>query len=627
MMTTAKTHTVSDDHDIIIPGVTIEQHYTQTIGNASSVVVTLGSDSSSELDVETNISKSNKTIEIAKGSVIRRVSTTESVGFSPNVQLTEEPLDIFKRAVKLRRMDALREHLESSWSLYLTNTGGQTDFQELLPVLVCGPSVFFITFPLNKDLHSHYTVYYEHEDGTKESYQSSSTLLDEILQILATIHTLKCIKPRTDVTLKPKVFLVGTHKDQLEPSKVKERIQEIDKQLRDRIIQTSLFSQGSIEFADGPDKLIFVVNNFDKDDSDFQKIRHALQTVVERSEEFTIRCPSTWLIFSLILRAKHKANQLLSYNDCFTIAQRCGISDREELNKTLAFLHYRLGLVRYFCVKNLNKLVVIDPQILFDSISKLMVNTFVSDHATSNEVIEFKRRGIFSMEVIERISRKDHFKFQPSFEWLLHLLKHLKIAAFFTKKGQNYYFFPSVLCHAPEYEKAQCLIEHKPPPLLIAFKSGFCPRGIPGALIVHLMNNDNINWKLRTSKISRNQVSFNVGPCDITLRIFPTHLQVSIDKESETSNFNKDKEICQKIYVNLKQAMKNITPEYHQCRYYFTFYCIFEECKAHPHPAEIDWENQRLECKHKDTSIDIPTTHKYDTWVSQLKCIEDQKGK
>ena len=47
------------------------------------------------------------------------------------------PVDIFKEAVKLRRMDALREHLESSWSLYLTNTGGQIEFQEHLPLLVC----------------------------------------------------------------------------------------------------------------------------------------------------------------------------------------------------------------------------------------------------------------------------------------------------------------------------------------------------------------------------------------------------------------------------------------------------------------------------------------------------------
>ncbi len=64
-----------------------------------------------------------------------------AIVYTPDV----EPVDIFKQAVKLRGMDALREHLESSWSLYLTNTGGQIEFQEHLPLLVCGPSIFFVT--------------------------------------------------------------------------------------------------------------------------------------------------------------------------------------------------------------------------------------------------------------------------------------------------------------------------------------------------------------------------------------------------------------------------------------------------------------------------------------------------
>ena len=42
-----------------------------------------------------------------------------AIVYTPDV----EPVDIFKQAVKLQGMDALREHLELSWSLYLTNTG------------------------------------------------------------------------------------------------------------------------------------------------------------------------------------------------------------------------------------------------------------------------------------------------------------------------------------------------------------------------------------------------------------------------------------------------------------------------------------------------------------------------
>ena len=526
-------------------------------------------------------------------------------------------------------------------SLYLTNTGGQTKFQELLPLLVCGPSVFFITFPLNQDLDEFYTERYQHKGGREETNESSSTLMDEILQILATIDTLDCIGPPTDVPLKPKVFLVGTYKDKVKVipphSCVEDVIEEIDKQLQKKVKKTSLYDQGSIEFADDTGQLIFTVNNLDKDDSDFQKIREALQTAVDRRKEYIIRCRPSWLILSLVLRERYKSHQVLSKEICFTVAKRCGIRDTAEFNKALIFVHSRLGLLRYFDVKRngLNKFVIINPQILFDSITELLVNTFKCDHATQNEIEKFQKCGLCSMEVIKIVSQKDQSKSKDvckkdevvhdfSTEKLVDLLIHLKIVACVTEGGKQYCFFPASLCHAPKPVQMTCFI---PPPLLIAFEGGFCPRGIPGALIVYLMNNKSTDWKLRTSKVFRNQVSFNTGPCDITLNIFPTHIQVSIDNNKcEASNLSKEKDNCPKIYKHLKQAMESVTQERRRCRHHFTFYCILEECKAHPHPAILDEKNRRLECQHMDEGTDIPRGQYYGFWMPQLKHKGYQEG-
>ena len=574
-------------------------------------------------------------ISIAKGSVVPMESDHEkgrhkSVPHSSNVLKQEGPLDIFKRAVKLRRMDALREHLESSWSLYLTNTGGQMEFQELLPLIVCGPSVFFITFPLDKNLHEHYTVQYQYTDGSEKTYPSPSTLMDEILQTLATIAALDCTGPQHKINLKPKVFFVGTHKDQIPESSTDETIKKIDKQLQEKVKQTYLYHQGSIQFAMGTEQLMFAVNNLDKSDTDFQKIRSALQQTIERSKEFTVECPSTWLIFSLVLRAKHKSSQVLSYNECFVIAQDCGISDRTELNNALFFIHSRLGLVRYFCVEELNSLVVIDPQILFDTITKLIVETFIGDHAEVNEIEEFQKRGIFSMEIVERISEKSHSDAQLPFKWLLKLLNHLRIAAFYIDStGNRKCFFPSVLCHAPEQQPVDCTIcpIKPPPPLLIAFKSGFCPRGIPGALIKYLMTNEmqsQISWELCSSRVFRNQVSFSVGPCDIVFTIHPTHLEVSFDPESDAIDESEVKETCEETFTQLQQAMKDVTKEYHECDYFFTFTCTRPECKCRPHPAEMDWSVKKLRCKITDRRSRLPGD--YQLWIAQKKSCQPQQG-
>jgi hypothetical protein len=282
--------------------------------------------------------------------------------YTPDV----EPVDIFKQAVKLRGMDALREHLESSWSLYLTNTGGQIEFQEHLPLLVCGPSIFFVTFPLHHDLDKPYDVCYEYPDGRVETYKSPGTLLQELLQTLATIsasHFTSGQQKDSEGRIKPKVFFVGTHKDCLPANSAEEIIQRKDKLLQSCVRQTSLFDQDAIQFAEHPKQLIFAVNNLSDDDDEFHKIRSAVQITVER-DKFTIECPSSWLILSLILRAKHKSDQVLTFDKCFSIARECGITDRIELKQAMSFIHSKLGLVRYFNVKDLNTLVVIDPQVL-----------------------------------------------------------------------------------------------------------------------------------------------------------------------------------------------------------------------------------------------------------------------
>ena len=375
-----------------------------------------------------------------------------AIVYTPDV----EPVDIFKQAVKVRGMDALREHLESSWSLYLTNTGGQIEFQEHLPLLVCGPSIFFVTFPLHHDLNKHYDVCYEYPDGRVEKYKSPGTLLQELLQTLATIsasHFTSGQQRDSEARMKPKVFFIGTHKDCLPANTAEEFIQRNDELLQSHVRQTDLFDQDAIQFAKHPKRLIFAVNNLSQDDDEFQKIRSAVQTTVER-DEFTIECPSSWLILSLILRAKHKSDRVLTFDKCFSIARECGISDRKELNQALSFIHSRLGLVRYFDVKDLNTLVVIDPQVLFDKITDLIVKTFTVENVGVKKKEDFCQRGIIPVIVMQNVSDKDEkgSDSQLPFIWLTNLLNYLRIAALFKDRNGDKYFFPSALCHAPKFD-------------------------------------------------------------------------------------------------------------------------------------------------------------------------------
>ena len=549
--------------------------------------------------------------------------------YTPDV----EPVDIFKQAMKLRGMDALREHLESSWSLYLTNTGGQIEFQEHLPLLVCGPSIFFVTFPLHYDLEKPYDVCYEYPDGRVETYKSPATLLQELLQTIATISASNFTSGQhrdSEAGTKLKIFFVGTHKDCLPAKSTEEIIQKKDKLLQDYIRQTSLFNQDSIHFAQHPKQLIFAVNNLSDDDDQFQKIKAAVQMTVER-DKFTIECPSSWLILSLILRAKHKSDQILTFDECFSIARECGITDRKELKEALSFIHTRLGLVRYFNIEGLNTLVVIDPQILFDRITDLIVKTFTSDNVKIKEIEDFRQRGIIPVTVMRKVSNKSSSDSKLPFTWLTSLLNYLRIAAFFTDRDGNKYFFPSALCHAPESHSNPPSCSDSWSPLLIGFKSGFCPRGIPGALIKYLMTNEmksKRNWNIVPNKIFRNEVSFAIqAHGNIILRILPTHLEISYDSEADSTGevSEKDskldelmKKTCEMAYLQIKKGMSTVTSQCMECHYFFGFYCTLTTC--HKHPAELEWDGKnpfKVVCKVANKRGSLPKG--YEVWNLQKK--------
>ena len=555
-------------------------------------------------------SKGQKSDQSHMGTVSEKEKS--AIVYTPDV----EPVDIFKQAVKLRGMDALREHLESSWSLYLTNTGGQIEFQEHLPLLVCGPSIFFVTFPLHHDLDKPYDVRYEYPDGRVETYKSPGTLLQEILQTLATIsasHFTSGQQRDSEATIKPKVFFVGTHKDCLPANCAEEIIQRKDELLQNCVRQTALFDQDAIQFAEHPKRLIFAVNNLSGDDDEFQKIRSAVQTTVER-DEFTIECPSSWLILSLILRAKHKSDRVLTFEKCFSIARECGISDRKEFNEALSFIHSRLGLVRYFDVKDLNTLVVTDPQVLFDKITDLIVKTFTVESVGVKKNEDFCQRGIIPVTIMQNISDKDEngSNSQLPFKWLINLLNYLRIAALFKDRDGDKYFFPSALCHAPKSD-SKSLHAYLWPSLLVGFKSGFCPRGIPGALIKYLMTNEMRSkrcWNIIPDMIFKNEVSFAIqAHGNITLRILPTHLEISYYSESDSTEGVSEEDVkedelmkktCEMAYMQIKKAMSTVTSQCMECDCFFGFYCTLVTCQAHKHPAELEWDGKnpfKIVCK------------------------------
>ena len=171
------------------------------------------------------------------GQVLRQVSKQKSIPpeFSNDSQATNssaftskgpdsetsqrsqfsKTIDFFQHVLKEKGVSELHQHIKP-WTLYLTDSGGQPEFQELLPALVVGPCVFFVILPLDKDLNSKYKVEYvrPHEEKCMQYYISSLTVQEDFVRSLASIACTK-YKDKDGNEVKPRVMLVTTFKDKV----------------------------------------------------------------------------------------------------------------------------------------------------------------------------------------------------------------------------------------------------------------------------------------------------------------------------------------------------------------------------------------------------------------------------
>ena len=137
--------------------------------------------------------------------------------------------------------------------------GGQPEFQEVLPAIIAGPCVFFVVFKLTDRLQQRYRVQYV-ESLTRKSitYESSFTILESILQSLASIASMCSYVSRDSgelMPIKPKVVLVGTHKDQAKEKQIK----EVQREIQQILLDTEFYKDNIVVFA-SQDEPVLTIN-------------------------------------------------------------------------------------------------------------------------------------------------------------------------------------------------------------------------------------------------------------------------------------------------------------------------------------------------------------------------------
>ena len=127
---------------------------------------------------------------------------------------------MFKKAA--RKAGMKMKNFKNPWTLYLSDIGGQLEFQELIPALTNGPSLHIVVIRASRGLSSKFEVEYLHKNGqSAHSYTADYTARDELLMSLATIMLTGRARQL------PKAIVVLTFSDKI----TKEELTKMDKDL------------------------------------------------------------------------------------------------------------------------------------------------------------------------------------------------------------------------------------------------------------------------------------------------------------------------------------------------------------------------------------------------------------
>ena len=526
----------------------------------------------------------------------------EKSGATATIPGLKLPDELFREAFRSSQKDTIQALLEGSFTIYLTDTGGQPEFQELLAALIAGPSVFFLVFNLSSSLNGKYTVEYVRPGSKSRPYVSGFTMKEVLLQSLASIAcTCSHVRQGHDemTPIAPKVVLVGTHKDVASP----EQIEAIQKELKDTLEDTDYHRQNMIVYA-SRDEPVVTVDNLDPEGKDICKVRAIIERIAE-DPAFKFSMPLPMLVLSLILRGLR--NQVLSYQQCRSIADECGIKTPQELNAALWFLHTKLGVVRYFPhIRELREIVIRDPQIIFDKITDLIASTFTFELAGHYREQQFQQTGIFALNEIERLTATADKLFTPA--RLIKLLEYLHIIApIRDERGRVVeYFLPCVLAHATSNQHA-VLTDQPIPSLLVTFRCGYCPKGIFSALVVCLLSsnkNRGSAWQLKKDGMARGQVTFHAGDeCNtVTVITHATHLEVSVQPTRFAGRkYGRNLHaVCSTIRESIDKGIVSVCKTLrYSCdtAFSFGFNCYHIRCTTSKRHAAIRDENKPLVSK------------------------------
>ena len=541
------------------------------------------------------------------------------------VQLDDAILNAITDHIKHGEVDLAKvQHLvDKSLTIFYTDTGGQPEFQEVLPALVAGPMIFMLAFNLFESLEKVYEVQYACSQNEYESYVSTFTVKEVLMQCLSSIvsyhkaQSRHCLRVQhhaaskySKITSPPtKILVVGTHSDLV----TEEDVAKIDEAIQAAVTDTVLEDEGMIEYFTEK-ALVIPINNYDPLDGD--KVRDVFDRAVKKEikgvSPYKVEIPVHWLGMELYLRQQESS--VVSYQNCLEIGMKLGMQE-EELSSCLWYLHHRMGTIRHYGgLEDLQDTVITEPSVLFFAVTEFITSTFTLKNVEKSVQRSFRSLGLFSRSEVEHIFNRHKDHLQIPFHKFIALLQHLNILG--PAHDEDYdYFLPCALAHAPPAKEGRQTTSKDS--LLASFPGGFVPKGLYSGVLANCCNG---GWKIKKIRdrinctkplLFRNQATFVFRGHSVTMAANAKHIEFFV----ECSSSNDVSDVFCSIRDVVKKSIEDVLESLGYANSFkLGFYCCIQECEEfEPHFAEITGDTF-TEAKCSITEETIELNQKKSVW-------------
>ena len=412
-----------------------------------------------------------------------------------------EPVYDEKQEVK-----RLGEHRD--W-LYLIDSGGQIQFQKLLPAFMPFVSVLILVINVSKSLSDFSSTSMQLTNEVISVDKHSLKVKEVLKQLLLAIvsasnrHALDNHDLLQYVDVPPKemnVIAVATHCDKYEEL-LKEGNEIETVEMKEEILMDifrPIKNSCKLIYQD-PDarKLFHVVDGRKAERGEYDDPVIAQISSKLKDQAYKIKVPLKWHCFGNSLH-KEASNGcgVMSLSQCKDIGNKLYMSP-DEVVTCLKFLHM-LNMLFYYPDSPAKDIVFVELESLIDIIRDLMV--MVSrDRPTwtraPSEVMDFVTEGTISINILKKSGKcaKISQVFGNFESLLLGVFEHLLIAV--PLHGEDRFLMPAIL---PAKDVSDIKPFPSSPPLLFYFENSV-PMGLFCATVVYLLSlkrNDQNTWRI-----------------------------------------------------------------------------------------------------------------------------------